>query len=647
MARFSRWIDKEWLLTNGLGSYMSSTPIGLNTRRYHGLFVAALTPPVDRYVLLSKCEESLISGDRQWNLGCNEYPDVIHPTGYEWMVDFTLDPLPRATYVIDDICLEKQWLMIHGQQIAMIRYFIRESAQPVSLELHPLVAGRDYHHLLRESAAHVKRMDVADQSVSLILADRIALHLHSDRAHFVAQPDWYRNFRYRMEAYRGLDFEEDLFAPGIFRCELSAGQSCTLVASLKPVEAVSFEEARQLEIDRRRALVPVGWDAISARLAVAADAFIVRRGEGRYTVLAGYPWFTDWGRDTMIALPGLTLVTGRYEIARRILETFAGYCRQGMLPNRFPDSGDEPEYNTVDGTLWFFWAIHKYLEYTGDWDFVGRLWPTLIEIIDWHVRGTRYGIRMDQDGFLLAGDEDTQLTWMDAKIGDKAVTPRSGKAVEINALWYNALRICEQIAQRLAGKPEAAHYCQLAMSVHENFEKTFWNPETGCLYDTVNETSSDASIRPNQLLALSLPYPLLSVDRAKEVIHVVERELLTPMGLRSLSPSSADYVGSYGGSFSERDGAYHQGTVWVWLIGPFITAMTYAYGRNPATRDRGTAILQRLVAHLDEAGLGTVSEIADGDPPHTPRGCYAQAWSVAELLRILREELISCGGNLV
>ena len=642
MDGLAPWIDREWLITNGLGGFMATTPAGANTRRYHGLFVAALHPPVDRQVLLSKCEEQLIDGQDVWELSTNEYSGAVHPKGYQWLKSFSIDPLPKATYQIGAIRLTKQCALVHGKQIAQIHYRMESCPRPVILEIRPLVAGRDYHHLLQESPRHVKWMAHTGNSVSLLLGQDVPLHLDGGAFAFESQPDWYRNFHYRVEAYRGQDREEDLFCPGVFRGTLAEGESWTLTASLEKIEPPVFETTVTDEVERRRALVPVDWDGDSARLAVAADSFVVRRGQSGYTVLAGYPWFTDWGRDTMIALPGLTLVTGRYDIARGILGTFASHCSEGMLPNRFPDTGEEPHYNTVDGTLWFFWAVQKYLDYTDDWQFVEKLWPTLEGIIQWHVRGTRYGIRMDEDGLLLAGDEGTQLTWMDAKVGDWVVTPRHGKPVEVNALWYNALRVCQHLASRLG---DADHYRAIAERTLKSFADTFWNPETHCLYDTVTADFHDASVRPNQLLAASLPHPLVSRSRAKQIVRRVQEELWTPMGLRSLSPRDSRYVGEYGGDAHSRDGSYHQGTVWAWPIGPFITAMMYAHGRSDATRKRARRLVQGLLDHLDTAGLGSVSEIADGDSPHTPRGCFAQAWSVAELLRVLREDLTECSGN--
>jgi len=373
-------------------------------------------------------------------------------------------------------------------------------------------------------------------------------------------------------------------------------------------------------------------------LSAAADQFIVRRAQGE-TVIAGYHWFADWGRDTMIALPGLTLANGRPDIARRVLAEFAKHVDRGMLPNRFPDAGEAPEYNTVDATLWFFEAIRSFLHYTNDYDFVrATLYPVLKDIVDWHVRGTRYQIHLDDDGLIFAGEPGVQLTWMDAKVGDRVITPRHGKPVEIQALWYNALRVMQDLAGRFNEPDAKQHYAATADKACASFNKLFWNEQGACLYDVVNGNHPDASIRPNQIIAISLPHTMLSKKRAKSILAVVERELLTPRGLRTLSPSDPNYIGRYEGGPATRDAAYHQGTVWPWLIGPYITAYGKTFGRK-AGRRFATAWLEKFQPHLYEACLGQVSEIFDGDAPHTPRGCVAQAWSAAELLRAIVEDI--------
>ena len=466
---------------------------------------------------------------------------------------------------------------------------------------------------------------------------------------------WYWNVRHREEGARGLDELEDLFHPGYFECELAPGQSQAWILTAEthePMSAVAAwaaECARQKEIVTRLRRIPacVGAAAEAApleRLALAADQFLVERrdlggGATGATVIAGYPWFSDWGRDTMIALPGLTLATGRGDIAASVLRTFARFVNQGMLPNRFPDGGEAPEYNTVDASLWYFVAVHEYLRATHDPVLAAQLYPVLKDMLGWHTRGTRYGIRVDpEDGLLRAGEPGVQLTWMDAKVDDWVVTPRIGKPVEVNALWFNALSIVRDLAAELGHEPDRAEFARLAAAVQSQFEQAFWFEAGGYLYDVIDGNEGapdasgrrrDASLRPNQIFALSLPHTLLGAQKARRVLEVCAAELWTPLGLRSLAPRDHRYQGHYGGDPLERDRAYHQGTVWSWLLGPFVTAHYRVHGNAPAA----LAFLRGIPAHLREACIGQVSEIADGEPPFAPRGCFAQAWGVAEVLR--------------
>jgi predicted glycogen debranching enzyme len=427
----------------------------------------------------------------------------------------------------------------------------------------------------------------------------------------------------------------------VFRFDLTSRASATVIASLKPHDVSRAADLRRNETDRRRAIADAAptEDAFTRMLALAADQYIVARGD-RNTVVAGYPWFTDWGRDTMIALPGLTLFTGRHDVARQVLAEFAQHVDMGMLPNRFPDAGEQPEYNTVDATLWFFEAIRAYATATGDYEFVHtELWPVLNDIIEWHVRGTRYGIAMKDTGLLKAGEQGVQLTWMDAKIGDWVVTPRTGCPVEIQALWFNALKIMEDFAARFADDALRKRFSGMAATAQWSFNRLFWNEKSGCLYDVINGGPPDASIRPNQIFAVSLRYTMLSAERARLVVEAVERELLTPVGLRSLAPSDPNYRGRYEGDGRARDSVYHQGTVWPWLLGPFVSAYVKVNGSSEAARRHAAQMLDPLREHLCHAGLLQISEIFDGDAPHSPRGCFAQAWSVAEIMRVLCEDV--------
>jgi predicted glycogen debranching enzyme len=612
-------VTQEWLETNGLGGFASSTAAGMNTRRYHGLLTAATKPPVGRFVLLSKLEETLIIGGRRYDLSTNQFPGVVHPQGYRYLQEFRRDPFPTSIYRVEGIEIEKRVFMIHSQNATVIEY---ESASECSLELRPLIAFRDFHGTTHQNDAVDRALHIGAGTVSIApYPDLPALHFGHNGAVDPAG-DWYFNFEYSEELARGLDGHEDLFHPFTLRFSGNA----IVVASTEPISASQVPELKRAEIERRRNILrgaPLANPFIE-QLTAAADQFIVKRGELN-SVIAGYHWFADWGRDTMISLPGLTLVTGHPDIARNILEAFAQSADRGMLPNRFPDAGEAPEYNTVDATLWMFEAVRSYLHYTGDHGFVrDRLYPKLKEIVDWHFAGTRYGIRARADGLLACGEPGVQLTWMDAKVGDWVVTPRIGMPVEVQALWYNALCVLRDLGMD-------ASLGELAEKTRASFEAQFWNADAGCLYDVINGEARDTSIRPNQIFAVSLHHRMLPPEKEKLIVDVVTRELLTPLGLRTLSPHDPNYHPRYEGDVRERDSAYHQGTVWPWLMGPFISAYVKVHERSADARKQAEAWLKPFEEHLKTAGLGQISEIADGDAPHTPRGCIAQAWSVAEL----------------
>lgn len=639
-TNFNEAASREWLETNGIGGFASATIAGSNSRRYHGLLVAAIDPPVGRAVLLSKFEETLTINGEAYLLSANQYPGAIYPEGFKFLKNFRLDPFPIWTFEATGVEIEKFVFMVHGENTAVIGYRLnsQNAEDKISLELKPLIAFRDYHHLGRERAIG-RDLTVGENYISLRpVTNMPELYLAYTGAHTGAEVEhtgeWYHNFEYEIERERGFDFHEDLFNPCTLKFDLTKQKEISVIASTEQREVSAAPELRLAEIARREALLKQAnaKDEFTQQLALAADQFLVARGAEK-TVIAGYHWFTDWGRDTMIALPGLTLATGRFDAAESILLEFSKHISQGMLPNRFPDGSDEPEYNTVDATLWYFEAVRAYAVATGNYDFVKQnLYEKLREIITWHVQGTRYGIRVDtSDGLLNAGEAGVQLTWMDAKIGDWVVTPRTGKAVEIQALWYNALRIMEYFAERFEDETGQTDYRLVADFTAQNFEETFWNESEQCLYDVINGKEKDDAIRPNQIFAVSLPYTMLSPERARKVLEKVKAELLTPVGLRSLSPKDERYAGIYTGSPLRRDGSYHQGTVWGWLIGPYITACQKVFGDENVFD-----LLKGFEAHLTEAGLGTISEIFDGDAPHKPRGCMAQAWSVAEVLRVLR-----------
>jgi len=639
-------LRREWLETNGLGGFASSTIIGLNTRRYHGLLVAATKPPVGRFLLLSKLEETLFIEGQAFELSANRYPGVVHPQGFRYLKQFRLDPFPVFTYEIEGIEIEKSVFMIQGENSTVVHYELKKNNHPESpknlwLELRPLIAFRDYHNATHENGAISRDVEERSDLASVSPYQGLpSLYLAHNAVDLRKTGDWYRNFEYDAERERGLDFSEDLFNPLVLRFDLRLRRQASVIASTEQRD-VAKVEYRESEITRRRNAKlssPVEDDFVQT-LAAAADQYIVSRGDQK-TVIAGYHWFSDWGRDTMIALPGLTLPTGKHEVARSILRTFAKHADQGMLPNRFPDAGETPEYNTVDATLWFFEAARAYLAYTGDLEFVrDELYPVFADIVLWHVRGTRYGIKVDPSGLLSSGEPGVQLTWMDAKVGDWVVTPRRGKPVEIQALWYNALCIMEDLAHKFGDDAGQKRYRNMAAVANWAFNRLFWNEKTGCLYDVVNGGSPDPSIRPNQIFAVSLPHSMLSPERAKSVVEKVQEHLLTPYGLRSLAPSDPQYRGRYTGGPTERDGAYHQGTVWPWLMGPFIAAYVKVNGDSDVAHRQAAAWLAPLKDHLADGGLGHISEILDGDAPQRPCGCIAQAWSVAEILRALVEDV--------
>ncbi len=635
-------LRREWLETNGLGGFAGSTIVGLNTRRYHGLLVAATKPPVGRFVLLSKLEEALVVDGSRFELSANQYPGAVQPDGQRYLKEFRLDPFPVFTYEAGGVELIKSLFMVQGENSTVVRYRVNArggNTRSLRLELRPLIAFRDYHSTTHENASLNPHITTeAGCAMVRPYADLPPLWL-AHNGEVLPGGDWYHNFEYQRERDRGLDFVEDLYNPMVLTFGVGTHDAIVIASTErreagKAVEYETQERHRRTEITQK-----TSSDGFVSSLTAAADQFIVARGEQK-TVIAGYHWFADWGRDTMIALPGLTLATGRFKDARSILLEFAQHVDHGMLPNRFPDAGEQPEYNAVDTTLWFVEAIRKYLESTGDVELVrANLYPVLSDIMQWHFRGTRHGIRMDSDGLLACGEPGAQLTWMDAKIGDWVVTPRHGKPVEIQALWHNALVFMRGIAARFGYASDSQHYAASAAVARASFADKFWNAERNCLFDVVNGEERDPSIRPNQIFAVSLPHPLLSDEQAYAIVEVVQRELLTPYGLRTLDRGNPQYRGVYGGGPHARDSAYHQGTVWPWLMGPFLTAYLKVKKHTPAALEQADSWLTAFQQHLREEGLGQISEVFGGDPPHQPGGCVAQAWSVAELLRAMTEEL--------
>jgi predicted glycogen debranching enzyme len=652
---------REWLVTNGLGGYASGTVAGVITRRYHGLLVASLPAPLGRMVVLNHLLERVRLPDRRvvW-LGDEAAvagSNAADRTGH--LVEFRLElGLPVWTYQIEGLTIERRVHMPHGQNTTHVTYRLIGGEGPVRLSLRPSMHFRAYESPVNDSPLFTYSVTAAGHHYEVSARPDLPvlrLRLHGHRAGLTLDEVGSAEVPYVMEKLRGYEWLGSLWSPGYFRTDLIAGQPVTLVASTEPwdaIDALSPTEGRQTEEDRRRHLLAIVSplpDRLSSELVLAADQFVITpagraeeaararaAGEHVRTVIAGYHWFTDWGRDTMISLEGLTLSTHRYREAGYILRTFGHYVRDGLIPNMFPDGAREGLYHTADATLWFFHAVQQYVRATGDRDTLRLLLPTFIDIVRLHVEGTRFGIGVDPaDGLLRQGAEGYQLTWMDAKVDDWVVTPRRGKAVEINALWYNALRLLEQWIAEL-GVTEAAGDLDIqrqAERARHSFNRRFWSPSAGYLFDVVDgEHGDDAACRPNQVLAISLDYPVLDQARWAAVVQVVQDRLLTPAGLRSLAPGHPDYKPKYYGDLRSRDAAYHQGTVWAWLIGPFVDAWLKVH---PHDRPGARRLLEGFDAHLSEACVGSISEIFDADDPYVPRGCIAQAWSVAEVLRCL------------
>ncbi len=635
--------SREWLATNGLGGYASGTVAGLLTRRYHGLLVAALKPPVGRTLLVAKLDETAQYGGRAYQLFANRWRgQALSPHGYRHLERFRLDgTVPVWTYALADALLEKRIWMEPGANTTYVRYEVLRG-DPATLSMKVLVNYRDYHGSTRGSGWQM-RVEPGDRGVTVTAYDgAVPVHILCDGGKVELAHDWHVGFDLAMERARGLDDQEDHLHAATILADVTREQPLTVALTIDAKTSLDGEKALERRRRHEKSLAAGFAKARPAlakqapawvdRALLAADQFIVDRPtpkdpRGR-SVIAGYHWFADWGRDTMIALPGLALTTGRAGIAHQILTTFAGFVDRGMLPNRFPDAGETPEYNTVDAALWYVEAARAYHAATGDDRLAKELFPVLAEIVDWYRRGTRYGIRLDHaDGLLRAGEEGVQLTWMDAKVGGWVVTPRMGKPVEINALWYNALRAMAAFA-RIAKKP-ADEYIDLAARAEAGFAR-FWNDGAGYCYDVLDgPEGDDASLRPNQIFAVSLQESPLDAARQKAVVDVSARYLLTSHGLRSLSPDDPRYQGFYGGDQVKRDGAYHQGIVWGWLLGPFVTAHLKVYKDPEVAR----SFLDPIAKHLEGHGMGSMSEIFDGDPPFAPRGCIAQAWTVAEALR--------------
>ncbi len=637
---FEQGIQREWLMTNGIGGFSCSSIIGANSRRYHGLLTASLNPPVERFLALSNINESILIDNEEVHLYSFKTPDFT-ANGQYHLENFQYDYIPEFNYRVGSMDIKKRICLIYGKNQVAIVYTINNARNSI-LRLTPLVNFRDYHHLSHYKSMNFlpsysgRKMCVTPHNMK----EKILLECSEGTV--VEQPCYFFNMDYDYERERGMDSTEDHYIPGSYDIELLDGEhkTITMVCSLnESINSLNGEAIINQEIQRQNEISQNAKGGMFLKaLSLAGDKFIVqRKSTNSKTIIAGYPWFTDWGRDTMIAFTGLTLSTNRLDDARDILYTFAQYEKYGLIPNVFPDGNNEPAYNTVDAALWFFEAVYKYVKYSDDWEFVEKeIISVLKRIINSYKEGTIFNIKMDNDFLISAGDENTQLTWMDAKVGDWVVTPRHGKAVEINALWYNAAMVMAYLVKQIGGRDNS--YAKLAQGIKDSFIKLFWNDGEGCLYDVVNSNGKDADIRSNQILSVSLSFPVVDEYYAKSIVDTVHNKLYTAYGLRSLQQNDPNYRGIYLGGPLERDGAYHQGTVWTWPLGQFITAYARVYKDDNNLINNLKSFFTPFEDHFKDACIGNISEIFDGNEPLIARGCFAQAWSVAEILRAYVED---------
>ncbi len=665
-SRFGEVIAQEWLITNGLGSYASSTVPGINTRKYHGLLVAALSPPGDRTLCLSKLDEDVFVGNSVHRLGSNEFQEMIYPDGYKLIEQFSINPFPNYAYDIDNVHVTKTIFLPHKKNAVTVMYRVsNKNGSNVKVRLYPLLTCRYYHTVVDRLRIPLnftqenrsKEVQVSFQRPEATIVCR------ATEGEFKEGLNWVDRLFFRDEALRGESNVDDCFQPGYFevhipaRSEKEFAVSCAVSharelathtldsvgSTISEVNATFNGELQRFEVlltdfYRDHPMVPMS-DWLNWVL-LAADSFMVENASGRKAVIAGYFWFEPWGRDTFISLPGLMLTTGRFNDAKEILQHYVQYCKGGLVPNFVTDKTGVPVYNTVDGTLWYVNAVLQYLKYTGDFAFVrDELWANLQAIVEHHQKGTLFGIRLDDDGLLMHG---SRLTWMDAVVEGDMITPRAGKAVEIQALWYNALRTMELLANKFDETGSAKKYATMANQTKKSFNEKYWNAEKGFLFDVLEAGGVDASLRPNQVFAVSLDFTMLDKEKSRKVVDMVSRELVTSFGLRTLSLDDPKFVGRCEGDRRSRDTAYHNGTIWPWLLGPFVSAYLKVNDYNPKAREQAfeNLILPLFTVGIHQGGLGTVSEIYDCDPPNIPRGCIAQAWSIAEPLRAYVEDVL-------
>ncbi len=635
----------EWIETNGLGGFASETVLGSHNWRYHGLLFASFKPPTHRALLLSRIEESIIINDERFELSTNQYDGTVHPEGYTYLTSFTLDPFPIWEYTIGKIKLKKTIFMTHGKNEVSVMFELISAPAKTSIQLHlkPIVAFRDLHKTTQEN--QLFNAEILEKPECLVIRpyeEFPPMSLFSNSINFsIDGRSWYKRFYYEREVERGHDAFEDLFAIGDLTFDLAKTKPAFLTANTEiggKMTLTQVKTAMKKEKSRRDKLVKKTDSELIKVLKRAADQFIVQR-DGKATIIAGYPWFADWGRDSFISLPGLLLTTERYDEAREVILNFLERMQQGIIPNTFPEKNEAPLYNTVDASLWLIHAVDQLILKTKDTKFLMKVFPMLRQIIDSYEKGTFNGIQMDPNDFLITqGADGLALTWMDAVVDGHVVTPRRGKAVEINALWYRALRSMHRMAKRIGAREVSEIYEGLADNVRESFTKTFWNEEQQCLFDCVDPSGGKiAEIRPNQIFAVKLSDDLLMPEHRFAVVNTVREKLLTPVGLRSLSSDHPDYRKNYQGNLFERDSAYHQGTVWGFLMEPYVGALFHAFGDSFKTKKEARMLLKNMEPHLLDACIGQGSEIFDAEAPFAPRGCPAQAWTIAAMLQIADE----------
>lgn len=622
-------LENEWLDTNGAGGWASSSLLGCNTRRYHGYLIAAQHSPFRRFNMVADLEECIILSAKEHFISCHDYGDGLYPAPFtaKQAVFFHLQHYPEWRIHVQDRVLIKTLLTIHRSQTTIVRYLLQEGSA-LQLHLRPLIAARDYHGLQNASAPIQRAIQWQDHYLEVHpFADMPALRMGLTEAKFYPDSCWYFHLHYARETERGLDDQEDLLSYGKWAVDLHEGQAVYLIFT---TEDFPDDPARTFEAELHRRQ---SYSSNQHFFTYAADCFLMHEHDTT-TLLSGYPWFTAWGRDAMIAVNGLFTYNGQLATARQILTAYAQQLSSGMLPNFIPDGAEAPVYNTVDAALWFALAIHHYWQQSRDENFLREMIPAVQEVWIHYQKGTRYQIHETAEGLLYAGEPGIQLTWMDARVGDRVITPRTGMPVEVNALWYQVKRLLADWLHQVGQHDDAQQMLHDAARTKKSFQSAFWNPSRQCLFDVLTANGADDSIRPNQIFAISLPYPLVETPRARQIFQVVREHLYTPKGLRSLSPTDPAYRGIYAGPPEQRDAAYHQGTVWLYLIGAYVDAlMRY----HPEGRLEATLVVNRLLTTLAEQGLWSLGEIADGDSPHLPRGCIAQAWSVGEVIRVIKQ----------